>query len=135
MGLLRTGMANARAVLAALLTYALVAHGFMAPMVHAKAHESARIEASLGVICATDGTTLAHTDGERPVHHTQAEHECCLSGQRDLLDRPVILAISPVPAYAALFALLKIEIETADSHLPADFHLTTQRPRGPPSIV
>ncbi len=128
-------MANARAIIAALLTYALVAHGFMAPLAHAKAHEGARTEATLGVICAAGGTTIAHPDGERPVHHAHAEHDCCLNSQRDLLDCPVALAVSPLPAYAALFALLKIEIETADSRLPADFRLTTQRPRGPPSFV
>ena len=131
----RTGMANSRAVLAALLTYALLAHGFIAPMAQARALESAKIEATLGVICAADGTTIAHTDGESPAHHSHTEHECCLNAQRDLLGGPMALVVSSLPAYSGLFALLKIEIETTENHFADDTTFKSQRPRGPPTIV
>lgn len=132
MGAVRAYLAKFRAVVAAAIAYALIVQSFAAPIVHARALETARLDAALSLLCLDD-PDAQHSGSGAPAHKHQAD--CCLGAQRDGADLPALASFAFAAAFAAPAAFARFAEPAAPVARPLAIHPETLSPRGPPASV
>jgi hypothetical protein len=120
-----------QALVASLMAYALLIQSLALPVVQIKARQMAQVEALLGVVCATDGTSQAPGE-DTPKPHSHSPLDCCLAGGRFVAFEPVILASSPVAFHTPIAGVATVSPERHGARAPPVVVATPLQPRAPP---